>query len=88
MDSNCDLFSIGNENSYLETGGTTKTNVDFYSMLNLSIQLVKKGKIRFRYQKDTRTEFKIFNNGVFKFYINYWQFINDDSLNPNWVEGK
>ena len=81
----CSSFIVSDDNQKLMTGNP---NIKEYigklyvSQLSISLNLIKKGYIKFKYKKDSiRENGKI--NGNFRFFLNYLIELNDNSINDN-----
>ena len=69
---NCKAFTLSKDASYIvsNNGFNIDNDYDYIAMLSIQVKLVQKGKIKFKYSKDTINENRS-RIGLFRFYINY-----------------
>lgn len=81
----CSAYVIDKGNKYIQSGNplNLEHNGQLYiTQFSISVTIVTNGFISFRYKKDTAIENgKV--NGLFRFFINYLQEINDSKVNDN-----
>jgi hypothetical protein len=77
---NCKGFTIEQNGMYIKSNnGYNMNNYDYIASFYKQVELVSKGKIEFKYKKDTNVD-NFYRNGLFRFYVNY--LIEVEDLNP------
>lgn len=81
----CTSFLVSEDNQKLISGNPNIIEYIgklYVSQISISINLIKKGYIKFKYKKDSIRE-KGRTNGNFRFFLNYLIELNDNSINDS-----